>query len=147
MLTKKLHLKAGMRVAVANAPAGFSLGKPAGVTVEKSLTRDLDLVMLFATSQKELKGHWPKALAAVKADGALWVAYPKKSSGIESDLSMGEWEATKGSDWNPVSMIGIDDSWSSVRFKFAPGLEKARHERQTEAINDADGTVVVDRET
>ena len=146
MLAKKLHLKPGMRIAVANPPAGFSLGKPAGVTVETSLQRDLDLVMLFATSQKELKGHWPKALAAVKADGALWVAYPKKSSGIESDLSMGEWEATKGSDWNPVSMIGIDDSWSSVRFKFAPGLEKARHERQTEAINDADGTVVVDRE-
>jgi bacteriocin resistance YdeI/OmpD-like protein len=146
MLSKKLHLKAGMRVAVANAPAGFSLGKAPGVAVEKSLTRDLDLVMLFATSQKELKGHWPKALAAVKTDGAVWVSYPKKSSGIQSDLGMDEWAATRGSDWNPVSMIGIDDTWSSVRFKHAPGLERARHERQTETINDADGTVVVDRE-
>ena len=56
-----------MRVAVANAPAGFSLGKPAGVTVEKALTRDLDLVLLFTTSQKDLKSRWPKAIAAGEA--------------------------------------------------------------------------------
>src|SRR5437868_339569 len=146
MLAKKLHLKPGMRVAVANAPAGFSLGTPAGVTIEKSLTRDLDLVMLFATSQTELAARWPKALASVKADGALWVSYPKESSRIETDLGMSGWDATKGSDWNPVTMIGVDDTWSAVRFKYSPGLEAARHKRQTETINDADGMVCVDRE-
>jgi len=147
MLASKLHLKAGMRVAVANAPQGFSLGAlPPGVTQEKSLKRDLDLVLLFSTTQKELKAQWPKALASVKRDGALWVSYPKKISGVETDLGMGEWDATKGSDWNPVAMIGLDDTWSAVRFKFAPGLEKARHERQSEAISDADGQVVIDRE-
>jgi bacteriocin resistance YdeI/OmpD-like protein len=147
MLAKKLHLKEGMRVAVANAPKGFSLGTlPAGVKQEKSLTRDLDTVFVFATTQKELKTLWPKALASVKQDGAVWVAYPKKSSGIETDLGMGEWDATKGGDWNPVAMIGVDDTWSSVRFKYAPGLEQQRHDRQTESIKDADGTVCVDRE-
>jgi Bacteriocin-protection, YdeI or OmpD-Associated len=145
MIARKLHLKTGMRVAVANAPAGFTLGKTAGVTVEKSLARGLDLVLLFATTQKALEGQWPKALAAVKPDGALWVAYPKKSSGIETDLGMGEWEATKGSDWNPVGMIAVDDDWSATRFKYAPGLEKVRHERQEESIRDADGAVCVDR--
>ncbi len=134
-----------MRVAVANAPAGFSLKAP-GVTVETSLKKGLDLVMLFAKSQKELAGQWKKLLASVKQDGAVWVAYPKKSSGIETDLGMGEWDATKGGDWNPVAMIGVDDTWSAVRFKYAPGLEKARHDRQSETINDADGSVVVDRE-
>jgi hypothetical protein len=144
MLAKKLHLKPGMRVALVNAPNGVRLKAP-GVTVEKSLKRDLDLVMLFTTTQKDLKAQWPKALASVKQDGALWVAYPRKTSGIETDLGMGEWEATKGGDWNPVAMIGIDDAWSSVRFKYAPGLEQARHQRQEESINDADGTVCVDR--
>jgi Bacteriocin-protection, YdeI or OmpD-Associated len=146
MLVKKLNLKPGMRLAVVNAPAGFSLGRlPAGVTHEKSLRSDLDLVMLFASSQKDLNASWPKALGAMKQGGALWVSYPKKSSGIETDLGMGEWEATKGADWNPVAMIGLDDTWSSVRFKYSPGLEEARHKRQEEAITDADGTVVVDR--
>ena len=145
-IARKLHLKAGMRVAVANAPAGFSLTSP-GVTLERSLTRGLDLALLFTTTRKDLRAKWPKLLASVKQDGAVWVAYPKKNSGIETDLhGMQEWEATKGSDWNPVAMIAVDDSWSATRYKYAPGLEKARHERQTEAILDADGTVVVDRE-
>jgi hypothetical protein len=144
MIAKKLHLKPGMRVALANAPAGFSLTSP-GVTVEKSLKRDLDLALLFATMQKELKTQWPKLLASVKQEGTVWVAYPKKTSGITSDLGMGEWDATKGSDWNPVAVIAIDEAWSAVRYKYAPGLEKVRHERQEEPIKDADGTVVVDR--
>jgi hypothetical protein len=146
MLIKKLHVKPGMRVAVVNAPAGFSLGKlPAGVRQEKSLKGDLDLVMLFAATQKELTSHWSRALGATKQDGALWVSYPKKTSGIQTDLGMGEWDAPKGSGWNPVAMIGLDESWSSVRFKYSPGLEEARHKRQDEPIIDADGRVVVNR--
>ena len=47
---------------------------------------------------------------------------------------------------NPVAMIGVDETWSAVRFKYAPGLEKVRHDRQEEQIKDADGMVVVDRE-
>ena len=147
MIAKKLNLKPGMRVAIANAPAGFKLVETAGVTIEKSLTQNLDLVLFFATSQKELKAHWPKLQASTKREGAVWVAYPKKSSGIESDLTgMQEWDVTKGSDWNPVMMIGVDETWSAVRFKYAPGLEKVRHDRQEEQIKDADGMVVVDRE-
>ena len=146
MLIKKLHLKPGMRFAVVNAPDGFSVGKlPAGVSQVKSLKPDLDLVMLFAAGQKELGKHWPGALSAMKQNGALWVSYPKKTSGIKTDLGMGEWDAPKGSGWNPVAMIGVDDTWSAVRFKYAPGLEEARHKRQDENIADADGTICVDR--
>ena len=148
MLTKKLHLKPGMRFTVVNPPDGFTktLGKPpAGVTQEKSFASGLDLVLLFSTSQDELTRQWPKALAALNTGGALWVSYPKKSSGVQTDLGMGEWEATKGSDWNPVAMIGIDDTWSAVRFKHAPGLDRARDARQDEEVRDADGTVCIDR--
>jgi len=148
MLTKKLHLKPGMRFAIVNAPGGFSrtLGRPpAGATQEKTLTRELDLVLLFARDQKGLTAQWPKALAALKNDGALWVSYPKKSSGIATDLGIGEWEAAKGSAWNPVAMIGIDDTWSAVRFKHAPGLDRAREQRQDESVRDADGTICIDR--
>ena len=100
MLAAKLHLKPGMRFAVVNAPHGFArtLGKlPAGVKQEPSLKADLDLVMVFASNQKGLGAQWPKAIAALKTDGALWVSYPKKSSGIQTDLGMGEWDVSKGS--------------------------------------------------
>jgi hypothetical protein len=147
-LAKKLHLKPGMRFAVVNPPDGFArtLGKlPAGVKQEPSLKAGLDLVMVFTWSQKALHTQWPKALAALKTDGALWVSYPKKTSGIQTDLGMGEWDVSKGSNWNPVMMIGIDDTWSSVRFKYAPGLDRAREARQDEIIRDADGAVCIDR--
>src|SRR5438876_384161 len=117
MLTTKLHLKPGMRFAVVNAPPGVArtLGKPSKAP--------LDLALLFVANRKELTKQWQDALMSVKPDGSLWVAYPKKGSGIETDLGMGEWDVTKGSGWNPVAMIGIDDTWSAVRFKHAPGLE------------------------
>ena len=148
MLVKKLHLKPGMRFAVANAPDGFArtLGTlPAGVKHESVLKGELDLVMVFASTQKALKAQWPKAVAALKPEGSLWVSYPKKSAGIPTDLGMGEWEASKGSDWNPVAVIAVDDTWSSVRFKHAPGLDRVREARQDESVRDADGTVCVDR--
>ena len=148
MLIKKLHLKPGMRFTIVNAPDGFArtLGKlPAGVKQASSLEPDLDLVMVFVSSQKALNIHWPKAIAALKMDGALWVSYPKKSSGIETDLGIGEWQGTKESNWNPVAMIGIDDTWSSVRFKHSPGLDRVRAARQEYSIRDADGTVCIDR--
>ena len=64
---KRIHLKPGMRVAVANAPAGFSLGKPQGVTIEKALKRDLDPTMIvwWATEVE-----CASAIARVERDAA-----------------------------------------------------------------------------
>jgi hypothetical protein len=149
MLAKKLHLKPGMRLAVVNAPAGFArtLGKmPAGVVHEPSLRDGVDVALMFVLNKKELNSRWPKATASIKGDGALWVAYPKKSSGVESDLTMSaDWEVHKNSPWQPVSSIAVDDVWSAVRFRQRPGLEQARAGRQEEVVRDADGTVCIDR--
>ena len=144
MLADKLHVKAGMRIAVSNAPPGLAFGAQ-GVVVERSLTPGLDLVVLFATTQKDLRARWSKAIHALKFEGALWVAYPKKSSGIQTDLGKGDWDATKDSDWHPVGMVSVDKTWSAVRFKHAPGLDQTRQARQEEAIRDADGAICVDR--
>lgn len=149
MLVKKLHLKPGMRLAVVHAPPGFdrTLGKlPSGVIREASLKGPLDLVLMFAASRKELKGQWSKSLKSLKADGALWIAYPKKTSGMNSDLAMGsEWEVTNGSPWQPVASIAVDETWTGVRFRHAPGLDRVREQRQDDSERDADGTVCVDR--
>jgi hypothetical protein len=150
MLARKLHLKPGMRFAVVNAPQGFrrTLGKlPAGVTQEKSLKNALDLVLLFLVTRKELKNQWPKALKSLKPDSSLWVAYPKRTSGVDSELAEmnGGWDVYKNSAWQPVAMIAVDDIWSAVRFKQRPDLERARAARPEELIRDADGTVCIDR--
>ena len=131
MLVKKLHLKPGMHLAVINAPDGFArtLGKlPAGVTQKQSLGSALDVVLLFVVNKKELKSRWPKALKSLKPDGALWVAHPKKSAGVDSDLAAmnGDWEVYKDSAWQPVARIAIDETWSALRFRQRPGLEHGR---------------------
>ena len=150
MLAKKLHVKPGMSIAVMNAPPGFdrTIGTlPSGVTREASLKGALDLVLLFVTTKKGLKEQWPKALKALKADGALWISHPKKDSGIDSDLTAmgGDWEVSADSPWQPVSRIAVDGVWSAVCFRQRPGLGRAREQRQDEMIRDADGTVCIDR--
>ncbi len=150
MLTKKLYLKPGARFVAVNAPEGFrrTLGKlPDGAKEETALKGSLDLVLLFVRDRQALKKQWPKTVTALKQDGLLWVAYPKKSSGIDSDLAgmNNDWEVNQGSPWQPVSSISIDDTWSAVRFKFSPGLDEQRAQRQEELVHDADGTLCVDR--
>jgi hypothetical protein len=149
MLTTKLLIKPGTRFVVVNAPDGFdrALGSlPAGAKREKALKGALDLVLLFAKDSKALNPQWSKALACLNEQGILWVAYPKKSSGIVSDLGMSAgWDVAKGSLWQPVAMVAVDDTWSATRFKHSPGLADRREQRQDEHVRDADGTVVVDR--
>jgi hypothetical protein len=152
MLTRKLHLKPGMRFIATNAPEGFhrTLGPlPEGATREQVLRGTFDLILLFVSSKKELKSQFEKALGSLKPDGLLWVAYPKKSSGLPSDLTAmsGDWDAYTDSEWQPVSMIAVDEGWSATRFKHAPELKQSRVQRQVEMIHDSDGTLCIDRKT
>jgi len=148
-LIQKLKLKSGA-VAVIDSPKELaSEFKPVNpsVSIPAKAKEHFDFVLLFAVSSKELEPHWNRIIPALKQDAVFWVAYPKKSSGIPSDLSgmSGPWSVSAGSPWQPVASVSIDDKWTGVRFKLAPNLEIARKERQSEEICDSDGTVVVDR--
>lgn len=148
-LIQKLKPKAGA-AAVINSPkdlaAEFKSVQPS-VSIPAKTKEHFDFVLLFAVSSKELEPHWKRIIPALKKDAAFWVAYPKKSSGIPSDLvgMSGPWTVSAGSPWQPVASVSIDDTWTGIRFKLAPKLESQRKDRQSEEICDADGTVVVDR--
>jgi hypothetical protein len=149
MLTRKLHLGPGMRFVALNAPDGFKdlLGElPDGAREASTLGGLFDLIVLFATDQKTLATRWPKILASLKDEGILWLAFPKKASGVKSNLGgMNSGEISKGSAWQPVASISIDETWSAVRFKHSPGLEERRARRGEEISYDADGTPCIDR--
>jgi hypothetical protein len=150
MLSKKLSIKPGQKFVLINAPKGFDkvLGAlPANVRMEKNLSRETDIVLLFVTMKKDLEKAWSKVMQAISEKVVLWIAYPKKSSGIPSDLAMmsGSWEVYENSPWQPVAMISIDDTWTAVRFRFAPTIEEDRKQRASENILDSDGTVCVDK--
>ena len=121
-LPKKLGIKENSRVAFVNAPRGFQnyLGPlPAGAEVTARLTKPLDIVLLFVTSERALAKDFAKLSAKLATNGMIWVAWPKKSSGVTTDLAF-ERVQRIGLDAGlvDVKICAIDDTWSGLKFVF-----------------------------
>jgi hypothetical protein len=118
-LAKKLGIAEGSSLAIISAPDGFrdGLALPDGVRVRNAARGRVDVLVFFATRRAELTRRFPAMKRAIDHDGGLWIAWPKRTSGVASDLSE-----------NPVREIGlgnglvdnkvcaIDDTWSGLRF-------------------------------
>lgn len=119
-LVDKLGIKPGMRVGVIGAPRGFpdSLRPaPPEVTYTARATSDCGLVIAFARSRRELLTRF-SALEPVIARQTLWLAWPKKASGVQSDLDgNGVREAGLAAGWVDFKVCSIDDTWSGLAFK------------------------------
>jgi len=126
-LFKKLLMKPGYRVAILHAPADFpkspaELPEAAKLfdegTIAAEPANSLDLVLLFVSSAQDVAERLPRALAALKPGGLLWIAYPKKSSKIKTDISRDYgWDAAKAAGLVGVALISVDDTWSAMRFR------------------------------
>lgn len=120
-LPKKLEIKEGTRVATVGAPADFekTLGRlPAGATLRRGLTGPRDLTLWFVTSRKQLEGDLRRVMPA-KGEGSLWIAWPKKSSGVKTDLT----EDVLREVILPEGMVdrkvcAIDATWSGLLFSW-----------------------------
>jgi hypothetical protein len=89
-LPKKLGFKPGMRAALLGAPEGFdaTLGElPDGVGVTRRLGGHRDLVVVFVTERAQLERRLDALRAAIAPDGMVWVAWPKRSSGVPTDMT------------------------------------------------------------
>jgi len=89
-LPKKLGIKAGSTVALLAAPAGFekTLGKlPDGVQFKKQARGTADVILLFSRSLSDLEKRFPAANRTLVQGGRLWITWPKKASGVVSDLT------------------------------------------------------------
>ena len=122
-LASKLGVHEGSSVVLARAPEGFEdvLDAPPGAAVSRRLPasgrRAVDVAVVFTTSRADLDRRFPRVAAALRPAGGLWVAWPKRSSGVATDLSE-----------NVVRQIGlahgmvdnkvcaVTDVWSGLRF-------------------------------
>src|SRR2546430_16378936 len=89
-LSQKLGLKPGFRIFVDGAPSDYRgvVGElPDGAKIVTQPKARLDLVHLFATEAKGLAGKLRKYRDAIAPDGMIWVSWPKKSSGVPTDLN------------------------------------------------------------
>lgn len=119
-LTRKLGIRQGDRVGTFGAPdsLGELLGPlPSGAALVRSPRTACEVLITFATNATDLDGRLLRAVAVLPADGALWVAWPKQASGVETDLDFAQVQAL-GLEAGLVDnkVAAIDDTWSGLRF-------------------------------
>jgi len=120
-LPRKLGLKPNVRFGVWNAPASFAeqLGAlPSGVTLGDAArgTSPLDVIVCFVSSLAELTRLLPRARKRLDPNGGLWVCWPKKASGIKTDVGENEIRNLGlASALVDNKVCAIDEVWSALR--------------------------------
>jgi len=127
-LPTKLGVKPGSRVVILGAPAGFALEPlPDGVIVRSRLapsrtpatTQAADVVLFFVTRLAKLEGRYDALAVAVRPAGALWIAWPKRASGVETDLTenvVRDLALAKG--MVDTKVCAVDDTWSGLKLVY-----------------------------
>ncbi len=127
-LTKKLGITEGAIVSLVDAPEGFAakLGAlPTGVVLRHGLRGRSDVVVWFARSQKAMRRRMDR-IASRAAGSPVWIAWPKKSSGVESDLTQQTVRrAAEAAGLVDYKIIAIDSTWSGLLFTGRPGEPKS----------------------
>lgn len=121
-LPKKLGIKDNFRLGFVNAPKTFAsqLGElPDTVRIISRLSSPMDLVVLFVDREVELARQFPRVTKTLSSNGMLWVAWPKKSSGVATDLSFENVQRI-GLDCGlvDVKICAIDEVWSGLKFVY-----------------------------
>jgi hypothetical protein len=120
-LPKKLGIEPGITVGLLNAPNhfDFDFGElPEDVEVVRdSDDAPADIYIIFATRAAEAERAFIRATSLLPPDGAIWVAWPKKASGVDTDIL----EDTLRDLFLPTGMVdnkvcAIDETWSGLRF-------------------------------
>jgi hypothetical protein len=121
-LPKKLGIKEGSRIALVNAPKDIQseLGElPDGVQFIKRPMKSLDIILLFVLNEQALMRDFAKLAATLVSNGMLWIAWPKKSSGVKTDLFEDRVrQIGLHAGLVDVKVCAIDDTWSGLKFVY-----------------------------
>jgi hypothetical protein len=120
-LLQKLGIKPGASVAFLNAPPNFAsvLGPlPDGAKARHRLGGSpVDVAVFFTTERRQLAAKFVQLRAAIVVDGALWISWPKKASGVVCDVDENVVRALGlAADLVDVKVCAVDDVWSGLKF-------------------------------
>jgi hypothetical protein len=119
-LAKELMIKPGHPFGLFGAPASFDRSAleplPDDVQVSTSARGTFDVILSFHTERAELERRIPTLLKVLDVDGGLWMAWPKRASKLQTDLT----EDVQREIWLPLGLVdtkvcAIDDVWSGLR--------------------------------
>jgi hypothetical protein len=118
-LSDKLGIKPGFRLVLLNAPEGFDgvlAPLPERVKISRRLSAGADLVVAFFVRRADLARTWSRVTTAAGPTAMVWVAWPKRASGVSTDLSDGAIrEVVLPTGWVDTKVCAIDDTWSGLK--------------------------------
>jgi len=119
-VARKLGIKEGRRVLLMDPPVGFARKLeplPEGASVATKPVSLMDVVLVFASSRAVLGELFPRAKHILAPRGAIWVAWPRKSSGFFTDLSQDLVRSVGlAAGMSDDKIISIDEIWAALRF-------------------------------
>lgn len=127
-LPTKLGIKSHHRVLIDGGPPGFAgtqlIPLPDGVTIHRRAARDVrstpyDVVVAFRGSAGEYIDRLPRDIGRIKRDGSLWIAWPKKASGVVTDLTENVVrDEALAAGLVDVKVCAIDSVWSGLKLVY-----------------------------
>ncbi|HEY3021624.1 MAG TPA: DUF3052 domain-containing protein [Solirubrobacteraceae bacterium] len=117
-LPKKIGAKPGARALVVNGPPDAPELFADGVQVlRRASGAPLDAIVLFTTERRDLERHLPRLRERLDPAGMLWVAWPKRASGVATDVTEDVIRdfAVATTDLVDVKVIAVDETWSGLK--------------------------------
>lgn len=128
-LLEKLLLKDEKNLLIQGLPSSIEK-QFSKLSFAKNLTpllksRRIDFALIFAVNEKQLNDILREVIPAMHPDGKLWVAYPKTTSKIATDLNRdSSWQHLADKGFSAVRQIALDHVWTAAWFKIQPAAEK-----------------------
>jgi hypothetical protein len=127
-LWKKLGIREGASVLAVNAPPNYRnllAGLPKGVAFVTEADPPLGFVHLFADTAADLASRLAGLKAGLAPDGVIWVSWPKKSSGVKTDVTEDAIrDAALPLGLVDVKVCAVDATWSGLKFVVRVALRK-----------------------
>lgn len=142
-LLKKMRISAPHTIATLNAPADFEqqLGLlPEGIRVIRQPEGNYDSLHWFVKSKADVDKQTEKVIGLMKPGVTVWGYYPKGSSKVQTDLTRDKgWETLMQHDFQWLSLISFDDTWSAFAFRMKTEADKRQKpEKEREIFKYAD---------
>ena len=126
-LWRKLGIDAGDVVALLGEPSGWMIeGLPDKVAVRRRARGPLDVIVAFFDRRVDVERRLPLLRRALRPDGSLWIAWPRKAAGHSSDISeQGLREIVLPTGLVDTKVAALDDDWSALRFVWRKELRSS----------------------
>ena len=129
-LPQKLGIKPGLTVVAINPPANYRrlLGQiPDSVTFSERLKSGSSFVHLFTSRRSEIQKKMSILRDKISDNGAIWVSWPKKSSGISTDVTEDVIrEIALPFGFVDIKVCAVDQTWSGLKLMIRRENRKSR---------------------